>query len=200
MASILSNGLHSSARLVEGCKLPETQACSLIEAPRKKPVALRHPHFGPIELGDNSPINLKALAASLDDGLIPAQWLRLLNERVFFWSNARDLQRLLQSRLNRARERSVLIFDTHKLAEAYGAQMEISPINSGAANRRVARRGYATFAPLLETAYATWRRARKKRSPDRIVEIAVRASIAPIEPYLVSVEHFGAGTDGRPFS
>jgi hypothetical protein len=44
-----------------------------------------------------------------------------------------------------------------------------------------ARRGSATFAPLLETDYDQWKRRRGLRSPDRIKEVTVRGLCADAE-------------------
>ena len=116
---------------------------------------------------------------------MPADWLRLLNARVFFWADTDGLARLLGARINRARPREVLGFDTLGLARAHAERMELCPINSGSTIRKPARRGLATFTPLLAMEYAQWRRQRGGR--DRILEVVVRGGVPDISRYLVSV-------------
>jgi hypothetical protein len=77
----------------------------------------------------------------------------------------------------------VLVVDTLSLAREYGEKMGISPINTGAAIRRPARRGLATFAPLADYTYGEWRALRGRR--DRILEVSVRGSIVDIQAHLV---------------
>ncbi len=51
------------------------------------------------------------------------------------------------------RPKRVLEIDTRSLADAYGASIEIVPINSGNTNYAAVRRGNGTFAPLISTDY-----------------------------------------------
>ena len=58
------------------------------------------------------------------------------------------VRRLLGARLNRERERLVLVLDTLSLARRHGDRMELAAINTGSTIRRPARRGRSTFTPL----------------------------------------------------
>jgi hypothetical protein len=141
-------------------------------------------------LNDNSPLSETKLASCLDDGLSPADWLGMLNERVFFWADEAGLSRLTGARANRGRRREVLIFDTRGVATAHYDRVEISPINSGATVHRPARRGSATFAPLSEVEYAAWRRQRGQR--DRILEVVVRGHVREAARHLLERREVGA--------
>ncbi len=116
----------------------------------------------------------------------------MLNARVFFWADRNGLSRLLGARFNRGRAREVLVFDTLKLATAYGERMELCPINSGATIRRPARRGVSTFTPLLAKSYREWRTQRGGH--DRILEITVRDGVTDISTYLVGRETVSGST------
>ncbi|WP_422000659.1 DUF7002 family protein [Reyranella sp.] len=181
--SIARLGLLPAAALIERFEPDPARRERLLATRRPAELVLEHPVHGRAALTDNTPLSERALAACLDDGLSPRDWLRLLNRRVFFWSDERGLQRLLGARLNRGRQRLVLVLDTLSLVMAHADCVEISPINSGATIRRPARRGLATFAPLMATDYQAWRRRRGRL--DRIVEIVVQGSVPDIERHVV---------------
>lgn len=183
--SIAARGLLSTAALVELFALPAERREALTRRRRPAEVPLHHPAHGLAVLNDNRPLSEAALAGCLEDGLAPADWLGILNARVFFWADEAGLARLLGSRMNRGRAREVLVFDTLSLAQAHAARVELSPINSGATLRRPARRGLSTFTPLGAMSYAAWRRRRGMRAQDRILEVAVRDGVPDIARFLV---------------
>lgn len=127
----------------------------------------------------------------LDDGLTPADWLRMLNERVFFFASERPLGSLLGAKLNANRTKAIIEIDTRALAEAYGDAMEIAPINTGNTNYAAQRRGLSTFAPLARTDYDRWQHARGRKR-DKIKEVAVRGSIPDIDAFIVRVRQAGS--------
>jgi hypothetical protein len=148
---------------------------------------LSHPVHGTAVLTDNAPLDDRKLARVLDDGLTPDGWRRVLAARVFFWTSEAEAQRLAHARLNRGEPRALLVLDTLSLARAHGARMEIAPINTGQTLYVPARRGSATFAPLLQTDYDQWKRRRGLRSPDRIKEVTVRGPVPDAEAHLFDV-------------
>lgn len=182
-ASISRLGLLPASVLLELFELSAARRGELTAARRPTEVRIEHPAHGAAILTDNLPLSERALAGCLDDGLAPQDWLRMLNARVFFWADTDGLARLLGARMNRGRPREVLTFDTLGLARAHAERIEISPINSGATIRKPARRGLATFTPLLASGYAEWRRQRGGR--DRILEVVVHGSVPDIARYLI---------------
>jgi hypothetical protein len=185
--SILDSGLYSTKDILERWEAPMARRMELMTRRRRLPVPLDHPRHGRFVINDNAPLSEGKLARILDDGLTSGQWLEMLNSRVFFFTHKKVLERLTGARLNRDKTKDVLELDTERLAEAYGALMEIVPINSGNTNHQPARRGYATFAALFETDYQAWRRRRGKKSLDSIKEVAVRGSIPDIANFVVNV-------------
>ena len=144
-------------------------------------------------LNDNIPLSEKTLARVLDDGLVPGDWLRMLNDRVFFWTGEDRLARLRNAGTNRHRPRAVLVVDTLSLARAHAERMAISPINSGATGRTPARRGRATFTPLLAMPYDAWRRQRRPgKALDRIVEVTVDGTVPDVMDHVVEERHLPA--------
>ncbi len=149
---------------------------------RPTAVPLYDPAHGAATLNDQSPMTEAALARCLDDGLSPGDWLALLNARVFFWADAAGLDRLRHARANRGRTMAVLEVDTARLCRACAGQIELSAINSGATIRRPARRGLATFTPMLRYSYDEWQRLRGGR--DRVQEVTVVGGVPLIADYL----------------
>jgi hypothetical protein len=179
-------GLLSSFELLSAFGYDAHASTALISGRRPAEVPIScEPHGGAV-LNDNSPLTEAALAKCLDDGLTPAEWLGMLNARVFFWADRDGLSRLLGARFNRGRAREVLIFDTLRLARAHGERMELCPINSGATIRKPARRGLSTFTPLFAKSFREWRRQRG--GTDKILEVTVRSGVPDIARYLVARE------------
>lgn len=183
--SIARLGLLSSEALLRRVGAPEAEVRRLTSTRRPGEVAVQDGAGGRVVLNDNTPLSETALAACLDDGLAPADWLAMLNARVFFWADESGLARLAGARMNRGRVREVLVVDTLSLARAHAARMELCPINSGATLRRAARRGVATFTPLGAMSYQEWRRRRGRRAPDRILEVVVRDGVPDIAEHVI---------------
>lgn len=191
-SSIRRHGLLSAAALAEFFDLPPSERERLLGRRRATAVELRHPRQGRAVLGDNRPLSERALGRCLDDGLAPADWLRLLDARVFFWASREGLARLLEARTNRERPRLVLELDTRSLAAAHAETLCLSPINSGATLRRPARRGLATFTPLARHDYAGWSRLRGRR--DRVLEVTVDTAVPDVERHLVALHRDARAT------
>ncbi len=186
---ILRHGLLSTSRILNLFGAPDEERAAFTRRRRRDRVTLAHPDRGVAMITDNSPLHQGNLARCLDDGLSVEDWCTKLNERVFFWVDERSLHRLLNAVASRQRDRVVLVFDTESLAQAYAGQIELSPINSGSSLRKPARRGHATFAPLLRQSYAEWRQLRvergEKTTPDTIKEVTVLGGIEHVEHFLV---------------
>ncbi len=191
LPGILRHGLLATSELLTLFEVPDDARAGLEAAPRPDGVVLRHPVQGHAALTDNRPLSVKALAGCLEEALAPAAWLRLLNRRVFFWADEAGLQRLLDARLNRGRERAVLVLDTLGVVHDHAEQVELSAINSGATMRRPARRGLATFTPLAAAAsLGEWRRLRGGR--DDVREVTVLGGVRDVARYLVEVREVKA--------
>jgi hypothetical protein len=182
---IARHGLLSTSRLLDLFGIGGERRVELGTRRRPDAVPLEHPQYGRVVLNDQRPLSERALAGCLDDGLAPADWIAILNERVFFWAEEERLDRLLSARMNRARSRDILVVDTLSLARAYAERVELCPINSGATLRRPARRGLDTFTPLGSLSFAAWSRQRGQR--DTVVEVVVRDGVPDIARHLIEV-------------
>jgi hypothetical protein len=183
---ILRHGLQPPLALLDLHGADEATRAAVL-ARRAASVPLPHPVHGTAWITDNAPLDDRKLAAVLDDGLTPEDWRRMLAERVFLWPEEGHALHLASARLYRDQPRTLLVLDTLSLATAHAERMAICPINSGQTLYVPARRGRATFAPLLATDYAQWRRARSKATPDRIKEVTVTGGVPDLSRHLVEV-------------
>ena len=186
---IRRHGLLSTEALLRRAGLPEAAVGSRIRRLRPVPETIDCATLGRIVLNDNSPLNAKKLASCLDDGLAPADWIAMLNQRVFFWADERRCHGLRDAKAGtgKARPREVLVFDTASLLSAHFDRVEIAPFNTGNTLRVPVRRGRATFTSLGDVIYAEWRQRRSppKRTADKIVEIVVRDGVPDIADHLI---------------
>ncbi|SHI55893.1 DUF7002 family protein [Wenxinia saemankumensis] len=155
--------------------------------PRPVAIVYRLPDGTAITVTDNTPLSVARLAACLDDGLSPSDWLAMLNARLLFWPTERtgEGNRRARARLDYASEWHV--FDTAALLEGAWDRTEIAPINTGSTIHRPARRGAATFARVAGLDYAAWRRARGRASPDIVKEVTILGSLGRAGEALIDV-------------
>jgi hypothetical protein len=187
---ILRHGLWSTEQLLGGVDISEAERVRLLSRRRSAPVPLLHRAFGAATINDNLPLSEVKLAACLDDGLTPADWLRLLNRKVFFWAREKDAGSLLGAAGNAGRAKALLVFDTRSLMEAHGPIAAIAAINTGQTRfpfKMATRRGLSTFAPLIKLDYAHWRKDTRSGSTRRIKEVVIEAGVPDAWRYVVKV-------------
>ena len=201
LPGILRHGLLPTHQLLTLFEVADADRRAIERQRRPASVRLTHPVHGRATITDNAPLSTAALATCLDDGLLPEDWLHILNERVFFWPDEAGLAALLGARLNRSPERAVLVLATMSVARRTQGRMELSAINSGATIRRPARRGLSTFTPLERHSFEAWRRLRGGR--DSVREVTVVGGVTDIvdhliEHYLVRGRDLPASTEAAP--
>lgn len=185
IASIFAHGLMSTERLLELVRMPKPKRSAFLRSHRTDCVAL-----GPeILIRDQRPMPPGALAPALEPPMEPADWYALLNGFVFFWPNRERLDRLQGAYAHRPQV--VLTFDSAALLRDFGAVAYVSPINSGNARRRAAKRGPATLVHYDAWARSGW--------PDRrgvpIAEVLFNATIPVTSPYLIDIERRATGAN-----
>lgn len=183
--NIQRHGLLSTSRLLDLFEIPYLQRVNIETQRRPVPIVLDHPNHGRVTINDNTPLIETALRRCLDDSLIPSDWLRILNARVFFWASEESLSRLLNARLNRNKVKEVLVVNTLSLARAHAKSIELSAINSGVTFRRAARRGLSTFTPMMKYSYLEWVKLRGGR--DKIQEVTVLDGVYDITDHILDV-------------
>jgi len=184
-SSIKQKGLLSTNRLLEVFEIDNLRRKMIQTKRRPSQITLEHPRHGCAIINDNLPLSEKALIHCLDHNLTPADWLSILNSRVFFWASPEGLNRLLKARHNRTRSREVLVLDTLSLAKSHADRIELCPINSGATLRKAARRGLNTFTPLLQYSFDEWRQLRGQR--DQVLEIVVKDQVLDVAEHTLEV-------------
>lgn len=184
-SSIKEKGLLSTTHLLNIFEVENSLRFKMETKPRPSSITLEHPLYGNVIINDNVPLHEKALAKCLDDNLTPADWICILNARVFFWANEESLNRHLGARLNRQRSREIIVLNTLSLAKAHSERIELCPINSGVTFRKAARRGLNTFTPMLQYGYQEWSKLRGGR--DRILEITVLDHVLDIACHTIEV-------------
>ncbi|SNT19939.1 hypothetical protein SAMN05216276_102840 [Streptosporangium subroseum] len=150
---------------------------------------------GGVEIRDQRPMPAAALSACLVD-LDPADWYVLINARVFFWLNPARLN--LHRAAYASRPQVVLTLDAAHLVADYGDRAAVSPINSGNARRRPARRGAATFVPYAEWVRSGWAseaaalgtRERSRSHPP--AELTITGAIPDAMRYVIATSRLAA--------
>lgn len=147
--SIQRHGLLSASRLMEVAGLTRSDRDRLERTQR-----LVHTELcNGVQIRDQRPMPSTALAQCLCD-MEPADWYAMINRRVFFWLDVERLNR--QKAACEPRPQVVMAVDTTALVAAYEQRVAVTPINTGNARRKPARRGAATFVPLAEWVKSGW--------------------------------------------
>lgn len=179
LSSIMEHGLLSTEKLLEMAGLSEPERVSLLRGHRLDCVRLPS---GTV-VRDQRPMPPAALAPALDDGLEPADWYALLNAHVFLWPDADRMER--QRKACGDRQQYILTFDAVALFKRFGDRAFVSPINSGNARRKPARRGRDTFVPYASWSQYGWPTGVRLRPP---AEFLFQCSIPTTAPYLINVQ------------
>jgi hypothetical protein len=179
--SILEHGLMSTERLLDMARISGPEQTALLRSHRPDHVRLSEG----VVIRDQRPMPPAALARALDDGLEPSDWYALLNGFVFFWPGRERMDR--QRRACGDRPQVVLTFDGPALLDRFGAEAFVSPINSGNARRKTARRGRDTLVPYRVWSRNGWPTGRRTRPP---AEFLFRSVIPMQLPYLLDVRVF----------
>jgi len=147
--SIQREGLLSASRLLSAAGLAGAGRDRLERAQRLVYTMVS----SRVHIRDQRPMPPSALAKCLC-GMDPADWYAMVNARVFFWLDSDRLNR--QRAACEPRPQVVMIVDTAALVARYEEKVAVTPINTGNARRKPARRGAATFVPMKEWARSGW--------------------------------------------
>ncbi len=196
-AAIQRDGLHPASTLLEISGVTEYERENLNKSQRLAHIELPDG----VEIRDQRPMPPKALQACLI-GMTPGEWYALINEHVFFWL---DPERLNRHRAAcNARPQIVATVDADRLIHAYADKVELTPINTGNARRKPARRGAATFVPYSIWKESGWAIEAESlggltRSRSHIpVELTVRGSIPDVMNFVVDVQELAPGQTFSP--
>lgn len=192
--SIRDRGLLSTSALLDLYEIEGDRRAAIEGARRPSGVVVSKAGLPDAVIRDQKPMNDAALIRCLGDGLAPADWYRILNDRTFFWVSRHRLEKLLGARANRGRPQTVLTLDTRSLVEAHAGLVELGPINSGATPQYPTPRGLRTFLPIGEYDEEGWRK--KRGAKDSVVELVVRRGVADVRDHVLAVHDW----DGSAFT
>jgi hypothetical protein len=178
LTSILRHGLMSTEQLLQLSPISPPAQAQLLRTHRPDNVRLCES----ILIRDQRPMPPRALARVLDDGLEPGDWYALLNSFVFLWRDQARMKRYFGA--YNSRPQVVLTFDATVLLERLQAHAFVSPINSGNARRRAARRGRMTLIPFATWQREGWPTGERRRPP---AEFLFACSIPARSPYLKDI-------------
>ncbi len=190
--AIQRDGLHSASTLLDLAGILGENRERL-----EKHQRLTHTELpNGVQLRDQRPMPPAALATCLI-GIVPSEWYTLINARVFFWLDPTRLNR--QRAACNPRPQVVLTVDASKLVAAYAEKIAVTPINTGNARRRPARRGAATLVPYAAWVTSAWASeaaslgAPVRPSSHPPVELTVAGSIPDIMQFVVGVQQLAPG-------
>lgn len=182
--SIQKYGLLSTSALLDRFQVSEPTRTAIESNRRPESVLIEHAQYDRALIRDNKPINKTTLRRTLV-GMSEQEWYRELNGRVFFWLTRKRLETLRAAAPYRGRPHDILTIDTAALLAAHSAEVELSPLNSGAVfSAANYSRGVGTFRSI-ET-YPWSERVRVARA-EPIVELTVRYSVPDIADFVVDI-------------
>ncbi|MBY0298615.1 MAG: hypothetical protein K2X71_21680 [Methylobacterium sp.] len=187
--AIRTNGLLSTRALLDLYGVAGETRDAILSRRRPHAVTLRRAGLPDAVVRDQKPMSDAGLRACLDDGLTPAGWYEILNEKVFFWPSRTRLRRLLTARAYRATPHTVLTLRTASLVAAHRDRILLSPINSGATIMRPPRRGHATFRTVADFPIEE----RRRRAADAVAEVVVRGGVPDVADHVLAVHRCHGG-------
>jgi hypothetical protein len=133
--AISTTGLRTAEQLIAAGDLDDETRAGLLTAPR--PEAARFEVDGhPVVLRDQEPLLRADLSSLLQPGTELSDWITLLNKRVYLFTDATAMQKMLAKYVERDGAQEVLAFSPRRLLDAARPQIELSAQNAGAIARR----------------------------------------------------------------
>ena len=143
-------GFRTAEQLILDAELTDHERQRLLSQPRSEEVRL-HVRGQDVTLRDQGPLFArKDLKSALDSGLDVSDWIHLLNQRVYFFTDQTSMQKLLDKYVQLDGAQDVVWLSPLKLLETEGLQLELASQNTGAIVRRSGPQKTAeTFVPLF---------------------------------------------------
>ena len=191
-ASIQLSGLLSAGELLASTGIDARERARLNRTQRLVHTTLT----SGVQIRDQCPMPPGALRRCLC-GMSPEDWYATVNSYVFFWIDPARLSR--QRAACGSRSQVVMVVETASLLEAHAGRVHVTPINTGNARRRPARRGAATFVPLVEWNRSGWVSEAAalgiplRKRTHRPVELTVRDHVRDVMRFVVDVVELSRG-------
>ena len=146
---ITKHGFRTAEQLILEADLTEEERQALLSTPRRESVRLSV-HGESVILRDQSPLFARRdLKSILGDGVAVSEWIHLLNQRVYFFTDETSMHRLLDKYVEIDGAQDVIWLSPLKFVEAAGLRLELTSQNTGSVARQSGTQKAAdTFAPL----------------------------------------------------
>jgi Family of unknown function (DUF7002) len=143
-------GFQTAEQLILEADLSDEERQSLLSEPRREAVRLKV-RGQEVTLRDQGPLFArKDLKSALDSGLDVSDWIHLLNQRVYFFTDQTSMQKLLDKYVQVDGAQDVIWLSPLKLLETEGLRLELASQNTGAIARKSGPQKTAeTFVPLF---------------------------------------------------
>ncbi len=175
--SIRDHGLLSTSALLDLFSIDDRERPTIEDERRGRTIEITDGNGAVAYIRDQRPMSDKKLASCLEDGLLPRDWYRILNRKVFFWLTKKRLETLMGAYSDEPH--LVLEIDTEKLLSIHGHEVLLAPMNTGCTSPMAFPRGTNTF--LRPEDYDFEGNRRKKGGPTKaIVELTVEYSVPDI--------------------
>lgn len=177
-------GLRTTTQLVDACAPDQATRAIILNQRRLESVELTHPVVGTVTVRDQKPLKLHNLELT---GVTAKEFYGLLNTRVFMWTSAERLERLLGARPYRYSGHDVLVLDTRSIVETYADDIRLTGMNTGATIfPQAPPRGAESFMTIDEFPFAERRRGRKLENT--VVELCVIGGVDNVQDHVLRVE------------
>jgi hypothetical protein len=146
---VTKHGFRTAEQLILDADLTEEERQSLLSTPRRESVRL-NVHGESVILRDQGALFArKDLKSILGDGPDVSDWIHLLNQRVYFFTDETSMRKLLEKYLQIDGGQDVIWLSPLKLVESAGLRLELTSQNTGAIARQSGSQKTAdAFAPL----------------------------------------------------
>jgi hypothetical protein len=146
---IAKHGFRTAEQLILGSDLSEDDKQELLSTPRRESIRLSV-DGEEVLLRDQGPLFArKDLTSILGDGLAVSDWVRLLNRRVFFFTDQLSMQKLRDKYAEIEGAQEVIWLSPLRVIRLEEVSLELTSQNSGAIARRSGTQKVAdTFVPF----------------------------------------------------
>jgi len=132
---IKTRGFRTAEQLIMAADLDEDERTILLTEPRAEPVTLTI-DGATVTLRDQKQLlKRRDLASLMDEGMTIADWIRLLNRRVYLFTDLNTMNKALAKYIELEGAQEVMTFSPSKFIEAYRPRVELSMQNSGSVAR-----------------------------------------------------------------
>src|ERR1700728_1779835 len=133
---ISRHGFRTAEQLILEADLTEEERQTLLSTPRREAVRLSV-RGEDVILRDQGPLFArKDLGSILGNGLDVSDWIHLLNQRVYFFTDQTPMQKFLDKYVQVDGAQDVIWLSPLNLLEAPGLHLELTSQNTGAIARR----------------------------------------------------------------